>query len=565
VSAWKGMRSSSTTTNKSIESTVTTHDITSDAHKLDFAGRPFRMAVVGAGPAGFYAASRLLALPGSDKVRVDMYEELPVPFGLVRYGVAPDHPEVKNCIHKFEETAQDPRFRFFGNVQIGGPASGPTTSTSTPPDPTNPDPGLHPHLALAVPLSFLRPFYDSVLFTYGASSDRTLGPSVRNDNASTLTNVLSARSFVHWYNGHPHSPFHSGAQKLDLSSLNTASIIGHGNVALDCARILLSGAAPPTVDRLAKTDVPESVLAELAKSNISKVELVGRRGPLQFAGTTKEMRELVTLDPKNVAFTMSPEDRNLVDTGLAELDAFAAQGGKADNARMKKRLLGLMQKANTSTAVSAGTDKKKEWSLVFCQSPVAILGKDGSASGPVQCVQYELNDLVPPSNDLGLVDPSIMVARGAGKTTERASDLVLKSVGYRSVGIEGLPFDDRKGVVRNIDGRVQEADGTQIPGMYVCGWLARGPNGVIATTMFNAFQTAETIARDFLQTAGSGRGDHLAELPDLHKQGFGSGDERVVSWTDWQAIDAEERRIGSKLGKEREKFVQVADMIKVLG
>lgn len=325
-----------------------------------------------------------------------------------------------------------------------------------------------------MPLSFLRPFYDAILFTYGASYDRTLGPSVRNDDATSLTNVLSARSFVHWYNGHPHSPLHSGSQQLDLSNLSTASIIGQGNVALDCARILLSGADPPTIDRLAKTDVPESVLADLAKSRIHNVEIVGRRGPLQFAGTTKELRELVTLDSKNVEFTMSDEDRRMVDAGLVELDDFAKKGGRVENARMKKRLLGLMQKASTPSSAHAAapsTAKGKRWSLVFCQSPTALLGEDGSSEGPVKSVQYELNDLLPPPSSTlpssELVDPSAMLARGTGKTVEWPADLVLKSVGYRSVGIKGLPFDDRKGIVRNAEGRVQDVDGTQVSRLHV--------------------------------------------------------------------------------------------------
>ena len=373
---------------------------------------------------------------------------------------------LQNCIHKFEEVAADPRFQFFGNVQIGGPArespapssASAATSTFTSVHPSH-QPTSH---ALSIPLAYLRQFYNGILFTYGASHDRSLGPSVRNDDSTTLENVLSARSFVHWYNGHPHSPFHRGEATLDLSTLQSASIIGQGNVALDCARILLSGGKEgEAVSKLKGTDIPESVLATLRESTISSVDIVGRRGPLQFAGTTKEVRELVTLDEAGVSFHLTPEDKRLVDGALAELRRFEAQGGKMENARMKKRLLGLMQKPAPSDSTKA-----KKWSLSFCQSPVALLGAGGSATGPIRSVAYELNDLQPASTSTlpssELVDPGAMLARGTGQTVEKQTDLLLKSVGYRSIGIEGLPFDERKGVVRNAGGRVQDADGKDV-------------------------------------------------------------------------------------------------------
>ena len=320
--------------------------------------------------------------------------------------------------------------------------------------------------ALSIPLAFLRPYYHSILFTYGASFDRSLGPAVANDGSESLVNVLSARSFVHWYNGHPHSPFHLGEQALDLSKLYRADIIGQGNVALDCARILLSGAHAPTIDRLAKTDTPESVLAELSRSNIQKIDIVGRRGPLQFAGTTKEMRELITLDPTNACFTMSAEDRALVDTAVEELETYTSEGGQMENARMKKRLLGLMQQAKTSSSPSMHGQGQKEWSLSFCKSPVALEAQNGQSEGPLKSIKYELNDLVSaststlPSN--GLVDPAACVARGTGQTVRQETDFLLKSVGYRSIGIEGLPFDARKGIVRNQLGRVQNINREQV-------------------------------------------------------------------------------------------------------
>lgn len=248
---------------------------------------------------------------------------------------------------------------------------------------------------------------------------------------------------------------------MNLAGLKYTTIIGQGNVALDCARILLSGKNPPTVDRLSKTDTPESVLAALSESTMQHVDIVGRRGPLQFAGTTKEVRELVNLDADHVSFSMSSEDHTAVSDGIQALDAFTAQGGKAENARMRKRLLQLMQKAKDDAKTEA---KGKSWSLSFCKSPIAIEGgQDGGRSGPVRSVTFEHNELQPssmttlPSNELR--DPTSFQARGTGQTSTQPTDLLLKSVGYRSVGIEGLPFDNRRGVVRNEEGRVVDEDG----------------------------------------------------------------------------------------------------------
>lgn len=201
--------------------------------------RAFRLAIIGSGPAGFYTASRVLKHHPDTKI--DMYERLPVPYGLVRYGVAPDHPEVKNCQDRFDEIAESPGFDFIGNINVGG----------------------------QIPLDIMRRHYDALLFTYGASEDRVLGIE-----GEDLKGVWSARSFVAWYNGLP------GYSELDfdLSNVDNAVIIGQGNVSLDVARILLS-----PVDALRKTDIPEHILQALSQSKIKRAAAVGRRGPLQVS------------------------------------------------------------------------------------------------------------------------------------------------------------------------------------------------------------------------------------------------------------------------------------------
>jgi adrenodoxin-NADP+ reductase len=199
--------------------------------------KPLRLAIIGSGPAGFYTAHRLMK--NLQDVVVDMYEQLPVPYGLVRFGVAPDHPEVKNCEDTFKEVAASPRFNYVGNVQVGRDVS----------------------------LVEMKPHYDAILFSYGASEDKRLGIA-----GEDRPGVFSAREFVGWYNGLPQF------QDLnpDLSSAENAVVIGQGNVALDVARILLT-----PIDTLRKTDITGHALNLLSRSKVSSVTVVGRRGPLQ--------------------------------------------------------------------------------------------------------------------------------------------------------------------------------------------------------------------------------------------------------------------------------------------
>ncbi|GAA6035352.1 hypothetical protein JCM8097_008828 [Rhodosporidiobolus ruineniae] len=493
------------------------------------ASRPFRVAVVGGGPAGFYAASRLLSLPGSDKTTVDLFELLPSPFGLARFGVAPDHPEVKNCEHKFEETARDPRFRFFGNVQVGAAASSSSSSASPV--------ASSQSLAAQIPLNSLRPHYDALLFTYGAALDRPLGIP----GESTLSNVFSARSFVNWYNGHP---YHAASLSplLDLSKLEHVTVIGQGNVALDVARMLLK-----PVDDLREFDVPDYALAELSRSTVKRVDIVGRRGPLQLAATTKELRELMNL--RGVGFEMDPL---LLDAAVSEVE----NNPKMESGRMRKRAMGLL-KGGSKTRIS---EASKSWSFQFLQSPVELLPSPFGAE-KVGAVRYAINELVPPTTPpTTAFDPNVLKAVPTGETYDTPTDAVFKSVGYRSVGIPGLPFDERRGVVRNFEGRVVDEQGEVVSGLYTSGWVARGPNGVIATTMFDAFAAADLLASDLAALSSSAGGGERPPLPIERLRGGA----RTVSWEDWERIDRVEKERGREKGKLREKITSVKEMLELL-
>ncbi|KAL7944522.1 hypothetical protein V8C42DRAFT_325071 [Trichoderma barbatum] len=480
------------------------------------ADAPFRMAVVGSGPAGFYTAYRVMSrLP---QARVDMYEALPVPFGLVRHGVAPDHPEVKNCQDKFDEVASSANFTFVGNVSIGQPG----------------------HLAehRTIPLKVLLSHYDSVLFAYGASEDKKL----HIPGEASLQGIYSARQFVGWYNGHPDC----GEVEPDLSRAEEAVIIGQGNVALDVARILLED-----IDVLRKTDISDRALARLAESRVKRVHVVGRRGPMQAAFTIKEVRELMKLS--GVAF--HGVDNSLIPAALDTLP------------RATKRLMEVIRKG-TSASVS---ESPKSWSLDNCLSPKAFI-EDKQNSSHVGSTEFYVTKLEDPFN------PRSSVARTEGTITI-PSNIAFRSVGYKSVALPGfadvgIQFDEKRGIITN-DGLgratqsstdLGESGGTQpqpLPGVYCAGWVKRGPTGVIASTMNDAFTTGDAVVQDWLSGAPflDRSANSTAEGWEAVKADIGAQSDQIVTWDHWRQIDQAETAQGLARGKPREKFTSIRDML----
>ncbi|KAL4893141.1 NADPH-adrenodoxin reductase Arh1 [Aspergillus ambiguus] len=496
-------------------------------HYSVLSNRPYRVAIVGSGPAGFYAAYRLLAK--TENAVVDMYEKLPVPFGLVRYGVAPDHPEVKNCEEKFTEVAASSRFNFIGNVELGE----------------------------KLPLQTLKPHYDAIMFSYGAPKDKELG--IPGEKA--VKNVYSAREFVGWYNGLPE---HRDLEP-DLTAGEDAVIVGQGNVALDVARILLSD-----VDALRKTDIADYALDALAGSKVKRVRVVGRRGPMQAAFTIKELRELLQLP--SVSFDPIPRD------------LFPPEDVMSALPRAQKRLVQLLAKGSTNDPASA----TKAWSLDFLLSPECL---NWSPVHPYRLshVRFSRNELDPsdPYLPSSKVTPKYL-SSGKPAQVDLPANNFFRSVGYKSLPLPGLedlgvPFDARRGVIPNDGfGRVTTPTNTgdnerlpdgsiisHLPGLYCAGWVKRGPTGVIATTMTDAFTTADAISADLANLKGNGSllnspGNSTGlgwegVRPEAEKLGV-----RATTWQDWERIDAAERELGSQKGKLRAKFGRVQEMLNVL-
>lgn len=455
--------------------------------------RPYYVAIVGAGPSGFFAAASLLRFAdesvagGGPDVVIHMIEMLPTPWGLVRSGVAPDHPKIKSVSRTFEKTAEDSRFRYFGNVTVGQ----------------------------EVTADELAERYDAVVYTFGAQSDRPMGIP-----GEDLPGSVAAVDFVGWYNAHPHF----AGMEPDISS-GRAVVIGNGNVAIDVARILVTDP-----DVLAATDIADHALDALRQRGVSEVVIAGRRGPLQGAFTTLELRELGELEGVDVV--VHPIDL----AGITDEDAAAA--GKTTAANIKV-LRGYAEKTE------AGEHNPENRRIVFrfLTSPVEITG-----NAQVEAIVLGHNELVDDGNGR-------TVARDTGERETLPAQLVVRAVGYRGTAMPGLPYDERAGVIPNEGGRI-----TGRASDYVAGWIKRGPSGVIGTNKKDAQETVDTLIADLagaqLSDVGEGYADELAAWL-AERQPW------LVTDEHWQAIDSHERSAGEPQGRPRVKLVNVDEMLRV--
>ena len=430
-----------------------------------------RVAVVGSGPAGFYAASALLT--ADPPAEVDMLERLPTPWGLVRLGVAPDHPKIKDVSRAFEKTAARHGFRFIGNVEVGR----------------------------NVAHDELRERYDAVVYAVGAQSDRQLGIP-----GEDLPGSWAATEFVAWYNGHPDYQH----LEFDLSG-ERAVVIGNGNVALDVARMLAL-----TPDELAPTDTTEPAIDAINAAGVREILVLGRRGPVQAAWTPVEVGELGELAGADV----------VVEPAQLELDAASEAELEAAPPTVRRNVDHLRDYAAREPA-----GKPRRIVLRFLASPVAILGDDR-----VEAIEVVRNELVDGR---------------AVATDERETipcGIVFRSVGYRGIALPGVPFDESSGTVPNEGGRVE-------PGLYVAGWIKRGPSGVIGTNKKDATETIELLLEDAREgRLPGGSGEDVLDL-------LVERDAEPVLYAGWEAIDAAEKAAGEPHGRPRVKLCSWDDLL----
>lgn len=429
--------------------------------------RPARVAIVGGGPSGFYAAEALLR--AQPPVHVDMFERLPVPYGLVRFGVAPDHPKLKQVTRIFDRIAKTPGFRFFGGVEIGD----------------------------AVSIAALRGCYHAVVLATGASVSRLM-----DIPGEALAGSFQAADFVAWYNGHPDFRDRS----FDLTG-ERAVIVGHGNVALDVARILAK-----STDELRRTDIAAHALDALAASRVREIHIVGRRGPHETKFAAKELEEFEALD----------DCATVIDT--PDLPETVAVGSGMDEEAIAT--LAVLRRL----AVAKG-GKRRLCVFRFGLAPLAIEG-----DGRVERMIFRSRP-----QDHGNADPARVTID---------CELAFSSIGRRSAPLPGIPFDQGRGVHANVDGRLV-VDGRPLPGLYVCGWGKRGPQGTIGTNRACSVDTIERILADLPQLdEPAGDPDSILGASALH-----------FDYAAWERIDAAEIARGARVGKPREKFVSIAEMI----
>ncbi|MEM6998495.1 MAG: FAD-dependent oxidoreductase [Pseudomonadota bacterium] len=450
-------------------------------------GNPLQVAIIGAGPSGFYAAEALIK---SDiNAQIDMYERLPSPYGLVRSGVAPDHPKLKQAILLYDKIALSDNYRLFSNVTIGKD----------------------------VKVDELKGAYHALIFANGAETDRKLGIT-----GEDLKGSYTATEFVGWYNGHPDYR----DREFDLSH-EVAVIIGQGNVAADVSRILSK-----TVDELKHTDIAQHALDVLAESKVKEIYVVGRRGPAQAKFTSKELKEFGDLADCNPI--VDPEELVLNAASEAEL-------AEKTNAGSKK-IYDLFQ--NYSQRENSGKNRKCYFQ--FLRSPVELHGSDR-----IEKLTIEKNQLSG--------DAFKQSARGTGETYDLDVGILFRSIGYRGIAIEGVPFHDSWGVFPNEDGRITENDNV-VPQLYTAGWIKRGPSGIIGTNRACSVATVDALLTDI-------------EKLDTNKEKLGAEkiikliEERSInslSFDQWKQIDTVEVKNGEPKGKPREKFTYVDEMLSIV-
>jgi ferredoxin/flavodoxin---NADP+ reductase len=446
-----------------------------------------RAAIVGAGPSGFYAADQLLKAG----FEVDLFDALPTPFGLVRAGVAPDHPKIKSVTRVYAKTALHDAFRFFGAVTLGTEIS----------------------------REDLLARYHAVVYAIGTSVDNRLGIPGEDRPGSH-----PATEFVAWYNGHPHFADHN----FDLNG-GRAVVVGNGNVAIDVARMLVLDPG-----ELAGTDTADHALDAFGMAGVTEVVLLGRRGPAEAAFTNPELRELGELARADV----------IVDPAQLE-GVVVAEDADATKRRNVEILRDYAQRTPSG--------KSHRLELRFLRSPLEILG-DGE-DGPVTGVRVAINRLV--TREDGRV-----AAEATGEEEVIECGLVLRSIGYRGTPVAGVPFDERRGLIRNDGGRVVDEEDPARPcrGEYVVGWIKRGPSGVIGTNKKDAADTVARILEDE-QAGALGTPDPALANPEAIAAWLTERMPGHVTWAGWEAIDQLESELGAPTGRPRVKLVRLDELV----
>ncbi|WP_213815569.1 FAD-dependent oxidoreductase [Glaciihabitans sp. dw_435] len=443
-----------------------------------------RLAIVGAGPAGIYAADILLKMEKQFDVSIDLFEQLPAPYGLVRYGVAPDHPRIKGIITALREVLDSGKIRLFGNVLYGRD----------------------------ITLDDLKKHYNAVIFSTGAIRDADLKiPGIDAEGS------YGAADFVSWFDGHPDVP-----REWPLNAREIA-VIGNGNVALDIARMLAKHA-----DDLLPTEIPANVYEGLAQSPVTDVHVFGRRGPMQVKFTPLELRELGEL--RDVDMIVHEED---FDYDEASKTAIATN----------KQVL-VIDRVLTQWRKREVGEASRRLHLHFYAKPLEVVTDD---SGHVSAFRFERTV---PDGQGGVA--------GTGEIREIPIQAIYRAVGYFGSELDGIPFDEKRGVIPNREGQVIDDVDQQLHGIYATGWIKRGPVGLIGHTKSDAMETIKHVVNDQPSwwTPVSPDEESVVEL--LKSRGV-----EFTNLDGWHNLDAHEMSLGEPQGRIRIKVVPRDEMVRV--
>ena len=441
-----------------------------------------RLAIVGAGPAGIYAADILLKAERGFDVSIDLFEQLPAPYGLVRYGVAPDHPRIKGIVNALRDVLDTGRIRLFGNVLYGRD----------------------------ITLADLKRHYNAVIFSTGAVRDAALRiPGIE------LPGSYGAAEFVNWYDGHPDYP---REWPLDAGEV---AVVGNGNVALDVARMLTKPAAD-----LQPTEIPANVVEGLTKSQVTDVHVFGRRGPMQVKFTPLELRELGEMN--DVDMIVYDED--------FEYDAASRTAIETN------KQVFVIDKVFIKWRARETGSAARRLHLHFYAKPLEILGTDR-----VTGFRYERTR---PDGSGGV--------QGTGEIRDVPVQAVYRAVGYFGSPLDGIPFDERRGVIPNREGQVLDDNDEPVNGVYATGWIKRGPVGLIGHTKSDAMETVQHVIIDQANWWSPAHPEEDA-VPELLRS-------RGVEFTNldgWHQLDEHELALGAGIGRTRVKVVPRADMVRI--
>jgi len=443
-----------------------------------------RLAIVGAGPAGIYAADILLKHERPFDVSIDLFEQLPAPYGLVRYGVAPDHPRIKGIITALREVLDRGDIRIFGNVTYGRD----------------------------ITLDDLKKHYNAVIFSTGAIRDADL-----NIPGIDLPGSYGAADFVSWYDGHPDFP---REWPLEASSV---AVIGNGNVALDVARILAKHA-----DDLLPTEIPANVYDILKSSPVTDVHVFGRRGPTQVKFSPLELREMGEL--RDVDMVVADEDFDYDDAARAAIES-------------NKQILVIDRVFTKWRSEEPGTASRRLHLHFYAKPLEVVAGPDGR----VASFRYERTE---PDGAGGV--------RGTGEIRSVDVGQVYRAVGYYGSPLDGIPFDERRGVIPNHEGQVLAEDNEILPGVYATGWIKRGPVGLIGHTKSDAMETISHVVNDQASWWSPSDPSEESVVALLEERGI-----EYTNLEGWQKLDTHEMALGEPEGRVRIKVVPRDEMVKI--